>query len=287
MPRTSTRLPHASRCSGGDPLRAPFRRRASAASVAKMLRPHEPPAFEIHREAARGRVVVICDHASRRLPEAVGTLGVSETDLATHIGWDIGASDVARRLSELLDATLVLAGYSRLVVDLNRPPHVPSAMPTVSGGVRIPGNENLDDAARASRIATFHRPYHDAIAGLLDAREKAERATVLLSIHSFTPAPLHGTPRPWPIALLYGRDARLANRFRDALRHGDPSLLVGDNEPYRVSDDTDYAIPVHGVRRGIPHTAFEIRQDGIDTPEGGYAWAERIAESWERIAPSV
>ncbi|MBK7395239.1 MAG: N-formylglutamate amidohydrolase [Myxococcales bacterium] len=252
-----------------------------------MLRPHEPPAFEIHHPAARGRVLLICDHASCRLPEAVGTLGVSEADLATHIGWDIGAADVARRLSDHLDATLVMPSYSRLVVDCNRPPHAPSAMPVVSGGVPIPGNEGLDDAARAQRIAAIHRPYHDAIAALLDARASEGRPTVLLSIHSFTPAPLHGTPRPWPISLLYGRDARLAYRFRDALRASDPSLLVGDNEPYWVSDESDYAIPVHGVRRGILHTAFELRQDGVDTRAGAHAWADRIAEVWEQIAPTL
>jgi len=229
--------------------------------------------------------VLICDHASHRIPEALGSLGVSEADRLTHIGWDIGAADVARRLSELLDATLVLPGYSRLVIDNNRPPHVPSAMPTVSGGVRVPGNEQLDDAARAARVDTFHRPYHSAIANLLDERAREGRATVLLSIHSFTPQPLHGTPRPWPVSMLYGRDARLAHPFRDALRAED--LHVGDNEPYRVSDETDYAIPVHGEARGILHTAFELRQDGVATTSGAHAWAERIARVFIQLEPSL
>lgn len=251
-----------------------------------MLGAHEPPPFEMVRREARGNVVLICDHASCRVPESLGTLGISETELRTHIGWDIGAADVARRLSELLDATLVLAGYSRLVIDNNRPPHVASAMPVVSGGVRIPANEGLDDAARAARVETFHRPYHTAIAELLDARTREGRTPVLLSIHSFTPEPLYGTPRPWPISMLYGRDTRLSHRFLAALRADDPSLLVGDNEPYRVSDETDYAIPVHGEQRGIHHTAFEIRQDGLASRAAAHAWAERIARVW-RVLESV
>jgi predicted N-formylglutamate amidohydrolase len=256
-----------------------------------MLSAHDPGAFEVVQAAGRSRVLLCCDHASRRLPAALGTLGVREADLASHIGWDIGAAAVARRLSTLLDATLVLSGYSRLVVDCNRPPNADSAIPTSSGGVPIPGNEGLDDAARALRVETLHRPYHAAIAAQLDARLATARAApaapspVLLSIHSFTPA-LNGEPRPWPIALLYGRDARLAHRFRDALRR-DATLLVGDNEPYRVSDDSDFTVPVHGEQRGILHTAFEIRQDGVEREEGAHRWAERIAEIWKEIEPTL
>lgn len=240
-----------------------------------MIRAHEPPAFEIVRPDASSRVVLVCDHASNRLPQALGSLGISSADLATHIAWDIGAASVARHLSELLDATLVLSGYSRLVVDCNRPTHVAGAIPAVTGGVAIPGNEGLDERAREARIATFFRPYHAAIERTLDARVAAGRDPVLLSIHSFTPS-LLGQSRPWPIALLYGRDARLAHRFRDALRT-DAALNVGDNEPYRVSDETDFTVPVHGVRRGLLHTAFEIRQDGVGDAAGALRWATRIA----------
>lgn len=243
-----------------------------------VLLSHEPPPFEIVNPGARSRVVLTCDHASNRLPEALGTLGISAADLGSHIGWDIGAAAVARRLSELLDATLVLSGYSRLVIDCNRPPRVGTAIPAVSGGVRIPGNEGLDADAREARRRAFHAPYHGAISAVLDERTRAFGASggpVLLSIHSFTPE-LYGQKRPWPISLLYGSDARLAHRFLEALRR-DPALLVGDNEPYRVTEDTDYTVPVHGIARGILHTAFEIRQDGVGTAEGAAAWAERIA----------
>lgn len=246
-----------------------------------LLAHDEPPPFEIVRPRARSRVVLTCDHASNRIPASLGRLGVPSEQLATHIGWDIGAAQVARRMSERLDATLVLAGWSRLVVDCNRPPHVESAMPRVSGGVPIPGNEPLDDAARAARVEAIHAPYHAAIARQLDARAEAGLRPVLLSIHSFTPE-LLGQKRPWPIALLYGRDARLAHAFRDALGR-DPTLHVGDNEPYRVSDESDFTIPVHGERRGILHTAFEIRQDGIEREEGAHAWGERLAALWREL----
>jgi predicted N-formylglutamate amidohydrolase len=248
-----------------------------------MLSPHEPPPFEVVRPNARSRVLLVCDHASNRVPEALGSLGVSQEMLATHIGWDIGAAAVARHLSELLDATLFLSGYSRLVIDCNRPPHVDSSIPTVSGGVAIPGNEGVGEAAREARRRTFFEPYHAAITAELDARmaRGGAEAVTLLAIHSFTPE-LLGEQRPWPVALLYGRDARLAHAFRDRLRR-DPALLVGDNQPYRVSADSDYSIPVHGEARGILHTAFEIRQDGVTEAAGQRAWAERIAATFAEI----
>ena len=53
--------------------------------------------------------------------------------------------------------------------------------------------------------------------------------------------------------------------------------MVGDNEPYAVSDDTDYTIPVHGEARGLINTGIEIRQDLIADPAGQQQWAERLA----------
>lgn len=246
-----------------------------------MLRSHEPPAFEVVRPAARSRLLLVCDHASRRIPEALEQLGLPTSALETHIGWDIGAAAVARSLSERLGATLILSGYSRLVIDCNRPTSVPGSIPATTCGTAVPGNEGLGEAARTARIETFFRPYHDAIAALLDERTSATSAPVLLSIHSFTPA-LFGHKRPWHIGTLYGRDARLAHRFRDALRR-DSLIHVGDNEPYSASDATDYTIPVHGEGRGLLHTALELRQDGIADSAGAAAWAERIAAIYGEI----
>jgi predicted N-formylglutamate amidohydrolase len=49
------------------------------------------------------------------------------------------------------------------------------------------------------------------------------------------------------------------------------------NEPYSISDETDYTIPVHGERRGIPHIEFEISQDLIETEDGQLEWTEFLA----------
>jgi len=82
--------------------------------------------------------------------------------------------------------------------------------------------------------------------------------------------------------VLYNRDPRLAHSLFKLLSAED-GLVVGENEPYAVSDLTDYTVPVHGERRGLPHVEIEIRQDLITDPAGQTAWAERLA----RLLPAA
>lgn len=246
-----------------------------------MMEPDEPPPFEVVNPDGQGRVLLLCDHASHRIPRRLGTLGLRPEQTLEHIGWDIGAASVARRLSSLLDAPLVLSGYSRLVIDCNRPPQADSSIPAVTCGVPVPGNEGLTEHERRRRREAFFDPYHGAIDALMQRRE---RPSVLLSIHSFTPD-YPGQHRPWPVAILYRKYADLAARWMHELRttHG---LVVGDNEPYRVTSTTDYSVPVHGEDRDIPALLIEIRQDGVASAEGALAWADRLASVARSVAIS-
>jgi predicted N-formylglutamate amidohydrolase len=173
----------------------------------------------------------------------------------------------------------VLSGYSRLVIDCNRPLNSRESITEQSAGLNVPGNRALTPGDRATRIDALFRPYHEAIARLLDRR--AGQPSLLLSIHSFTPE-LAGQRRRWDIAISYGRDRRLAALMRDALE-ADAKLVVGDNEPYPVDDAIDYTIPVHGEGRGLPHVLIEIRQDGIATPTDAAAWAVRLAATYAQV----
>ena len=248
-----------------------------------LLASDEPPACEVINAAGAGTAFLVCDHASNRVPRLLGNLGLEPAQLADHIGWDPGAAEVARRLSGHLDAPLVLSGYSRLAVDCNRPLDSRELIVEQSAGVSIPGNWALTPGDRAARIEALFRPYHEAIARLLDRR--VGRPSLLLSIHSFTPE-LAGQPRPWDIAISYGRDRRLATLMLQALK-ADANLVVGDNEPYPVDDAIDYTIPVHGESRGLPHVLVEIRQDGIATPADAAAWATRLAAAYARVEPAA
>lgn len=258
------------------PGRDASRELETGAGAIALLGPDEPPAVEIVNAAGGSRVVLLCDHASPRVPHRLGTLGLDPARLSDHIGWDPGAAEVARRLSGHLDAPLVLSGYSRLVIDCNRPLSSPESITECSAGVPIPGNRGLSPEERDSRIETLFGPYHDAVGRLLDGR--SNRETVLLSIHSFTPI-LNGQPRPWQIGVSHWGDPRLAKLLLRALsRTGD--LAIGDNEPYPIEEHTDYTIPRHGGVRGLPSAMIEIRQDGIRTTAAATVWAARIAEAY-------
>lgn len=246
-----------------------------APASAPLLGPSDPPAFEIVNPEGAAPILIVCDHAGRAIPAALGRLGLDEAALARHIAWDIGIAGVSRRLADRLDAFLILQTYSRLVIDCNRSPEVDSSICVMSERTEIPGNRELSPAERASRIAEIFEPYHRRIVAELDRRRAEGRPTVLIAMHSFTPV-FKGVARPWHIGVLYNRDPGFAHILRDLLK-AEGDLAVGDNEPYFISDESDYGIPVHGERRGIPHVELEIRQDLIADALGQEAWAERLS----------
>lgn len=220
--------------------------------------------------------VLVCDHASNRIPERYGDMGLAPSARVSHIAWDPGALAVSRVLADILDAPLVASTVSRLVIDCNRDLDAPDLIWTLSEATRIEVNENLPAEERAYRIAHFHRPYHDAIDALIDARRDAGRETVLVCMHSFTPVYL-GVARPWPIGLLHGRDSGLTVALGAALLAEDPSLNIGWNEPYAALNGVTLTLEKHGDARGLPATMIEIRNDEILEPAGVALWAARLA----------
>ncbi len=220
-------------------------------------------------------MILTCDHASPAVPAALAGLGLSQEARLRHIGWDIGAGEVARLLAERLDAPAVLAGYSRLVIDCNRDVDDPASIPEVSDGTVVPGNQALDAAARAARRAAIFAPYHAAIASWIEAQLARGAVPALVSIHSFTPV-MGGAARPWHVGVLWDEDPRIPVPLMAALR-ADPALVVGDNEPYSARKPAGYTVRHHAVARGLPHVAIELRQDLIAASAGAQQWAARLA----------
>ena len=240
-----------------------------------LLLPGDPAPVTVLRPSGTSKFLLAADHAGRAIPQRLGSLGLPPHELLRHIAWDIGIAGLAERLSRALDAPAVLQTYSRLVIDCNRGHGVDSSIPGISECTVIPGNKDLSADARAARQREVFAPYHGRIRALLDERHKAGRRTVLVALHSFTPV-FKGEERRMHAGVLYNRDPSFARILLGLLR-AEGDLVVGDNEPYSVSDETDYTIPMHGERRGIPHVEIEIRQDLLGSEEGESAWAARLA----------
>ncbi len=252
-----------------------------AGDTALLLSAEDVPPVQEFNEAGRSPFLLTGDHYGRLIPRALGDLGVPASELTRHIAWDIGIAGVAEQLARHLDAHLIVQRYSRLVIDCNRPPQVASSIPRISEATTIPGNEGISREAAAMRRAQIFDPYHRRIDEIIDQREGAGLPTVLVSLHSFTPV-YAGIARPWHIGTLYHRDTHLPPLLLKLLR-AEGDLVVGDNEPYAVSDETDYTIPVHAEARGLMNTGIEIRQDLISDPAGETAWAERLARVFAEI----
>lgn len=241
-----------------------------------LLAAGEPEPVTIYNPGGTSPLVLVADHAGNRLPRALGTFGLPASELERHIAWDIGIAGVSHSLADALDAVLIRQNYSRLVIDCNRPPESPASMPELSELTAIPGNTALSAAAKAARERDIFRPYHRAIEHELDRRQQAGRPAALIALHSFTPV-FKGVARAMHAAVLYHRDPRLPRQLLSLLRE-QRDLIVGDNEPYFVSDTTDFTIPVHGERRSLLHVLMEIRQDLIAGKAGQQKWAALLAQ---------
>jgi predicted N-formylglutamate amidohydrolase len=246
-------------------------------SYLRFLADTDPRAFELVNVKGRSRVVLVCEHAGIKVPAILGDLGLPQSDLRRHIGWDIGAVGLSRELSSFLDAPLVLQPYSRLVIDCNRPFGAPDSIPTVSDTTIIPANQSLSDAERMERYEAIHVPFHQQVKALLDAHHSGEQ-TILVTVHSFTPVMLsEGRKRPWHLGVLYNRDERFARKLMKAALALKPDLPAAFNQPYQISDTSDYAIPVHGEARGIEHVMLEMRNDLIADAAGQKEWSGFLA----------
>jgi predicted N-formylglutamate amidohydrolase len=241
----------------------------------RLLAADDPEPVTVSNENGGSPFVIVADHAGNSLPRALGRLGIPEIELGRHIAWDIGIGAVSRLVADALDATLIAQNYSRLLIDCNRRPGSETSIPEISEFTAVPGNMGLGKEYKAARVREIFRPYHDRIKTELDRRRRAGRPVVLIAMHSFTPV-FKGVARPWHAGVLYNRDPRFAHLL-GALLKREEGLVVGDNEPYSVTDASDYTIPMHGERRGLRHVAIEVRQDLIGDDKGQRAWGRLLA----------
>jgi predicted N-formylglutamate amidohydrolase len=239
--------------------------------VTSLLEGEKAPALIVNG-GGRSPYVLVCEHASNRLPKSLGTLGLPEAELQRHIAWDLGAEQVARLLSRLMDAPLVLQRYSRLAYDCNRPPDSADAMPEISETTHIPGNRHLSPDDKLMRTREIYRPFHATIADLLDRRAAEGTRSMVVTIHSFTPV-YKGQPRAVELGILHDRDRSLSDELITCFSTVDARL----NEPYGPDDGVLHTLNLHAAPRGLRHAMIEIRNDFLLDERGQVEWAQRLS----------
>jgi predicted N-formylglutamate amidohydrolase len=250
---------------------------AADPAAVPLLGPGDPPPYRWHRATGRRPWLLVCDHAGRAFPAALGRLGLPVEATWRHIAWDLGAGRLACALAERLDAPALLASYSRLVVDCNRRLEDATAFAVNGDGHRIPGNEGLGDGERRRRAEACYLPYHAAIDAHLAARRAAGEVPVLIAVHSFTPV-YPARARPWHVGVLWDGDGRIAQPLLAQLGR-ERGLVVGDNQPYSGRYPADYTVWRHAGRERHPAVCLEVRQDLLLTRAGVAEWAARLGDA--------
>jgi predicted N-formylglutamate amidohydrolase len=246
-----------------------------------LLAPDEPDPVAVQNPNAASAILFLSDHAGRRIPRRLGTLGLGTADRERHIAWDIGIQGVTTPLADKLGATYIYQRYSRLVIDCNRRPGSAQSVMPISDGTEIPGNANLSAGEVRARENEILRPYQETIERELERRKAAARPIVIFSMHSCTPV-FGGVARPWQIGVIAHTDWRIGDPLIELLSAG-TDFCVGRNKPYEVSMEMDYTIPVHAEGRGLPYVEIEIRQDLIADAAGQQEWAKLLGDLLPRV----
>jgi len=263
------------------PGHAHFQNHPGINSKYPLIGPGDEPPFVSYNNNGKAPVLLVADHASPFFPAGLKQLGLDDSVLEQHVAWDIGSDMLARFLADELDAQLVLAGFSRLIVDPNRKLNSPTAFPELSDGIAIPGNIGLDETQKALRVQSFFKPYHDAITDKLNAFKERGIVPAMISIHTCTPV-LDRIVRPWHIGILWDTDPRLPKPFIDYFNQVG-EICIGDNKPYSGRHPNDFTIDHHAEPAGLPHMGIEVRQDLVSDAEGARKWAGILATGLEDI----
>ena len=240
-----------------------------------LIGPGDPPPYMTYNDHGKAPVLLVADHASPFFPSSLNQLGLADWVLEEHVAWDIGVDELVRFLADELDAPVVMAGFSRLIVDPNRRPDSPGAIPEISDGIAIPGNQGLSEHQKAQRIRSFFKPYHDAIADRLDRFLDNGVVPAMIAVHTCSPV-FDRVVRPWHIGVMWDKDPRIPV---PVIQHfdRDENICIGDNEPYSGRHPHDFTIDFHAEAAGLPHIGFEVRQDLVREREGAREWAGVLA----------
>ena len=243
-----------------------------------LLGPNDPPAVHKVNGGGQAPVIIVCDHASDKVPLSLGGLGLSKQEMGRHIAYDIGAAGVAEILSTQLDAPVLFSGFSRLVIDLNRPVDDFTSIREISDGVVVQANRRLSLAEITQRNEELFWPYQKAVGDAIAQKCTGGHLPAIISVHSCTDK-MRGHTRPWHIGVLMNKDRRMGDALISTLKLQNPGLCIGDNQPYSGMDPYGYTIETHAMPGGLPNVLLEIRQDLIRDAAGQTEWGQIVSQA--------
>ena len=220
-------------------------------------------------------VVLLCEHANNLIPSPLSVSPEDKPWLNTHWGFDIGVQEVIETLCTHLDYPAVLANFSRLLCDPNRPTDEPTFIKPDVEGHLLSFNQNLTPEEIQRRIENYYLPYHNAVDAMIRKRLQADANFLVLSLHSFTPEYL-GQKRSLEVGVLYDVHDTDAKFFFDAFTQ--QGYNVQYNEPYSGVDDMIFSAHKHGTTHGLTYLELEFRQDLIDTKEKAAAFGNVLSQ---------
>ncbi len=244
----------------------------------------ENTVVEVINPKGNGRFVLVCEHASKFIPDKFDNLGLSVKARESHVAWDPGAFDVAVGLSKILDAPLVTSGISRLIYDCNRPPTAKSSIPERSETFNIKGNTNLNKDEVSERAEKYYFPFRNALSECLGSHSRRVKSSILVTIHTFTPV-FHGRERKVDLGIVHDSDNRMADGMLNALAAS--SMNIERNQPYGPRDGVTHTLKEHGNRRGIASVMIEIKNDLVVTLEDQLEISQVLASALNFAAENL
>ncbi|MGM0423114.1 MAG: N-formylglutamate amidohydrolase [Pseudomonadota bacterium] len=255
-------------------------------SAATLLTAGDPRPVTVYNAPALAdnSVLIICDHASNKIPKKLNTLGVDHATLEKHIAYDIGTEYIGKYIADQMNVPAVLSGFSRLVVDLNRDLDHHCSIAEINDDIRIPGNENLHPAQKQRRIDEIYTPYHAEISASIDTIRKQGKQPFVISVHSFTPE-MNGVQRETEIGILWEQSNKdIATAILKDLENRNPDLVVGNNQPYSFVDEPRLNHTIHHNLKGsTPYLLVEFRQDLVNTKTGAEKYTNIFLESLRQV----
>ena len=215
----------------------------------------------VRGNAGKSKVFFTCEHASNRLPSRWQWPVEDEWIQNDHCAWEPGAADLSCELAEACEATAVLARFTRLLVDANRPLGSWNMFRNIADGRPVHLNIGLTPDAQQPRIERYYAPYHLALTDEVEAIAP----DLVVGVHSFTPL-YEGTLREVEIGILFSDDLRLGDEWT-AFIAANSDFVVRANEPYSGAAGMMYSPHTHAVRGGACAIELEIRQDLLCVPE--------------------